>query len=99
MGVELYTNLFTSEFGRDGSFIDGFFPRLEQENTAIWEEKITTVETKKAFNEMGSWKALGPDGYQPSFFKKTWEEDIRRSMCKALQFISLYKGHSREWRY
>lgn len=28
---------------------------------------------KKAFSAMGSWKAPGPDGYQPGFFKRTWE--------------------------
>lgn len=30
-------------------------------------------EAKKALSEMGSWEAPGPDGYQPGFFKHTWE--------------------------
>lgn len=30
-------------------------------------------ETKKALKEMGSWKAPGPNRYQPGFIKNTWD--------------------------
>lgn len=37
------------------------------------EAEYNITETRKALKEMGLWKALRPDGYQPGFFKRTWE--------------------------
>lgn len=69
MDVEFNTNIFTSESGREGEFIKGRFPRMEQEHKAILEEEVTIAETKMAL-KMRSWKVSGPDGYQPGFFQK-----------------------------
>lgn len=38
---------------------------------------------------MRSWKALGPDGYQPGFFKKTWKitgQNVCNFVIKMLNY-------------
>lgn len=43
---------------------------------------------------MGSWKAPGPDGYQPGFFKKTGEStgpDVCRFVQEVIQRGRIYE--------
>lgn len=53
-------------------FISDAFPVLGEDLRAAMVEEVSEEETKKALREMGSYKAPGPDGYQPVFFKCTW---------------------------
>src|SRR3954470_13802368 len=72
MAVDFYTNLFRSDKCSPPTFISGHFPSIEWQQQGIWDAEFRVEETKKALMEMGSWKAPGPDGYQPGFFKATW---------------------------
>lgn len=73
MPVELCSHLFRADPESSGEFIVGHFPDLKSAQKEVWEAEWTMGEAKKAFSEMGSWEAPGPDGYQPGFFKGTWE--------------------------
>lgn len=35
-------------------------------------KEVSKEEIRRALVKMGSYKALGPDGFQPIFFKETW---------------------------
>lgn len=73
MAVEFYEQLFKSDPTRGGVYITGHFPSMPQEQKDVWNAGWTESEVKKALGGMGSWKSPGPDGYQPGFFKRTWE--------------------------
>lgn len=54
-------------------------PRLNQEGVAALMAPVTMEEVHKAVFSMKSYKAPGPDGFQPLFFKHFWEiicEDV-----------------------
>lgn len=51
----------------------GCFPRINEAMRDRIEADFSIEETKNALRAMESLKAPGPDGYQPIFFKRTWE--------------------------
>lgn len=73
MAVELYSKLFRADQSRGGDFTAGHFPDLLQLQREVWDAEWTMSKAKKSLSEMGSWKAPGLDGYQPGFFKRTWD--------------------------
>lgn len=68
MATKFYDRLFSSSPEVEGDLIRGHFFGLDEEQCLGLEKKVAISETKKALNEMGSWKAPGPDGYQLGFF-------------------------------
>lgn len=73
LAVDFFSNLFKSDHQGPHEFICGEFPTMENEHNAAWCEEWMTNEIEKALREMGAWKAPGPNGYQPGFYKATWE--------------------------
>lgn len=72
MAVKYYSELFISDSAAGGAFIIGQFPHFEQ---GVWEEMgrvVMVEETRRSLQKMGSYKALGPDGYPAIFYIKTW---------------------------
>lgn len=55
-----------------GEFITGSFPRIDASTGELLEKEVEMEETERALRSMGSYRAPGPDGFQPIFFKKTW---------------------------
>lgn len=68
-----FTELFNSDLHQHEKFLEGMFPYLESEQSDVWGAAWSSAEIKKALGGMGSWKAPGADGFQPGFFKKSWE--------------------------
>lgn len=73
MASSYYSKLFSADVGLGGEFLKGQFPDLVDNLRQNLEAEYSTEETKRALSQMGSFKAPGPDGYQPVFFKRTWE--------------------------
>lgn len=73
MAVDYYTRLFKSNGHVSVPFISGSFPDTLLGQREFWEADVTVEETKDALQGMSSWKAPGSDGFQPGFFKKTWD--------------------------
>lgn len=73
MAVSFYSELFRSKGAGGEEFISGSFLSLDAEYVAAMEREYTVEDTLKALRKMGSYKALGPDGYQVVFFKSTWK--------------------------
>lgn len=65
------SSLFSADPNSTGAFIAGLFPELGHRQRETWEKPWSMTELKKELSEMGSWKAPGPDGYQPRFYKTT----------------------------
>ncbi|XP_039055469.1 uncharacterized protein LOC120198169 [Hibiscus syriacus] len=59
---------------------------LSQDVLTDLEKDIIVEEIKQAFFTQGNDKALGPDGYSPLFFKKTWTF-IGEDVIKAVKFF------------
>lgn len=72
MAVSFYESLFKSEPRRGGQFIHGAFPPIDPGLMDTLDKEATEDEIRNALRSMGSYKAPGPDGFQPVFFKKTW---------------------------
>lgn len=51
----------------------GCLPKIDEAMRDRLEADFSIEETRNALRAMGSLKAPGPDGYQPIFFKQTWE--------------------------
>lgn len=64
LAVDFYTNLFQSEMEQPVEYLLGKFPIFDTEQGTVWDEEYTREEIRKALHQMGSWKALGPDGYR-----------------------------------
>lgn len=73
LAVDFYRKVFTSDPSSGGQFMRGCFPPLSAMAKGILEKEFSIKDTKKALMRMGSLKAPRPDGFQPIFFKSTWE--------------------------
>lgn len=73
MALNFYTDLFCADPDVGGQFIQGRFPSIDDTATHRLQTECTMEETVRALKGMGALKAPGPDGFQPIFFKKTWE--------------------------
>ncbi|KAG7559686.1 Reverse transcriptase domain [Arabidopsis thaliana x Arabidopsis arenosa] len=51
---------------------EGFAPLTREEKVSL-NKPFTAVEIEAAIRSMGSFKAPGPDGFQPIFYQKCWE--------------------------
>lgn len=71
--MAIYTNLFKSDKCSPLTFITGQFPVKEAQQQGVWKAEFSMEEIRKALKETGSWKASGPDMYQPGFFQRTWD--------------------------
>ena len=49
-------------------------PHLSGEGKITLLQEVTKIEVYKALMSMKSYKALGPDGFQPFFFKNYWDK-------------------------
>lgn len=72
LAVEFYGQSFSANREVNADFIRGHFLSLEEQCRNL-EKDVPITETKKALNDIGSWKALGPDSFQAGFYKNTWE--------------------------
>lgn len=72
LAVEYYAKIFGSNKTSPPDFITGSFLATDMQHSENWTTDCSIDETKRALKEMGPWKAPGPDGFQPGFYKKTW---------------------------
>lgn len=70
--MKFYIDLFKSDATCGGDFIMGRFPQLTEQLGKLG-AAYNIEETQRALLSMCSLKAPGPDGFQPIFFKETWE--------------------------
>ena len=69
-----YKNLFCSNENIDLSYCsDIVMPILKADDISSLLRPVDMEEVKQAVFVVGSYKALGPDGFQPVFFKNYWE--------------------------
>ncbi|KAL2903484.1 hypothetical protein RDABS01_002194 [Bienertia sinuspersici] len=59
-------------------------PLLQNHHSILLQEKVTDEEIKNAMFSIPGSKAPGLDGYNPSFFKATWEV-TGREICDAIK--------------
>lgn len=67
MALNFYSDLFKSDEEANGSFPIGGFPNISEGLLEGLLQPYFSTETKKAFYNMGSLKAPGPDGFNPWF--------------------------------
>lgn len=60
-----------------GDLIRGKFSKLGDDWKLSLDGSNSMEEVHKTLEEMGSYKALGPDGLQVVFFKRTWMQCTR----------------------
>lgn len=87
LALNFYADLFRSDPTTGGEFIKGRFPQISEEAHLSLEAELSIDETRRALMEIGSLKALGPDGYQPVFFKCTWDLTRRLSILSRSGFL------------
>lgn len=56
-----------------GTFLRGHFPSLSTDHWTRLTAPYSIEDTRTALMSMGSFKAPGPDGFQPLFFNRSWE--------------------------
>lgn len=72
MATQFYRELFTSDSLTGVKFITSCFPTVQASVVEDLGKEVTMEETKQALNDMGSYKAPEPNGFQAIFFKRTW---------------------------
>lgn len=73
LAMEFYKRLFTFDHEAGRSLMRGCFSLLDGTVKRRPQEGFSLEDTKKPLMSMEPLKALGPDGFQPIFFKSTWE--------------------------
>nr|KYP46578.1 Transposon TX1 uncharacterized [Cajanus cajan] len=85
--IRFYRNLFSDD--SQGHFVDmqyGTPPQLGAEAVTSLLAPITKEEVRRAVMSMKSFKAPGPDGFQPFFFKQYWSivgDELWRTVNEA----------------
>lgn len=72
LAVKLYSNLFRADESAGGDFITGPFPTVDPSTLEEIEREVNEKETVRALRGMGLYKALGLDGFQAIFYRRTW---------------------------
>lgn len=72
MALCFYRELFTLDPTTGGEFITICFPSLDHSIKEELGKEVTMEEMRRALQDMGSYIAPDPDGFQTLFFKKTW---------------------------
>lgn len=88
MALSFYKDLFTSDSSVAREFITSCFLCVDTNTQEEQGKEVIMEETKRVPRDMGSYKALGPDGYQAIFFKKTWHitgEAVHSFVKKAIE--------------
>lgn len=75
LALEYYQRLYSLEDVGEirGSLPKEGFARLTSAEPNALKKQFTSEEIEVAVKSMGSFKAPGPDGYQPVFYQKCWE--------------------------
>lgn len=81
MALNFYEDLFTSDPSAGGAFMRSCFLPASKEVRRGLEAEFSFAYTRKALKGMGLLKASRPDGYQPVFFKKTWNLTSQALFC------------------
>lgn len=71
MTLQFYKELFNADSSKGGNFIIGCFSSTDTRTREELGKDVTMQETRWVLRDMASYKALGPDGFQAIFFKKT----------------------------
>lgn len=77
--VQYFETLFTSmgPLMEDPNSISTF-PAIRDEDRQLMGEPVSMDEFKRALFSIGNYKAHGPDGYHPLFFKAKWDFDPKK---------------------
>lgn len=74
--VSFFKDLFcTKEVVRNSIYLPNICPLSDAGKNALT-QSVTKAEVHRALMSMKSYKALGPDGFQPIFYKMFWEDVV-----------------------
>lgn len=86
MAFQHFSRLYQSNLSANRHLTQGCFLGLKTRDRLQLSKKYTYVEIYAALSEMGSLKALSPNGFEVIFFQKTWYI-VKKTACNFVRVV------------